>query len=181
MKVRAGWQTVTFTQPIAVSAGTTYVASYHSNGFYGVTPNFFASNYTNGQLTAPASGGNGVYAYGSGSLFPTSTFNSTNYWVDVLYEQVNGNLRPMAGDDPGFFTSYNTAVTFQASTLLANDTDANNDPLTITGVGNAVNGAVSFENNVITFHADARIMSALPASPIPSPTATTRRIRLRWR
>ena len=50
----SGWQTVTFTQPIAVSAGTTYVASYHSNGNYGVTPNFFASNHTNGPLMAPA-------------------------------------------------------------------------------------------------------------------------------
>ncbi len=146
----SGWQTVTFTQPIAVAAGTTYVASYHSNGNYGVTPNFFTSNYTNGPLSAPA-GGNGVFAYGSGTLFPTSSFNATNYWVDVLYEQVNGNLRPVAGDDPGFFASYNTPLVLQSSTLLANDTDANSDPLTITGVGNAVNGTVSLDNDVVTF------------------------------
>jgi hypothetical protein len=26
-----------------------------------------------------------VYAYSATSVFPTNTFNSTNYWVDVLF------------------------------------------------------------------------------------------------
>ena len=38
---------------------------------------------TNGPLTALASGG--VYAYGSGNAFPSTTFNASNYWVDVVY------------------------------------------------------------------------------------------------
>ena len=53
------------------------------------TPNFFATALTNGPLTAPASstsGGNGVYAYGSTSLFPTNSFNATSYGVDVLFK-----------------------------------------------------------------------------------------------
>ena len=28
---------------------------------------------------------NGLYAYGSGASFPANTFNSTNYWVDVVF------------------------------------------------------------------------------------------------
>ena len=37
--------------------------------------------------------------------------------------------------------------------MLANDNDANADPLVITGVGNAVNGTVAFDsqNNIVTF------------------------------
>jgi hypothetical protein len=35
-------------------------------------------------LTAPASGGNGVYVYGSGG-FPTISYNANNYWVDVVF------------------------------------------------------------------------------------------------
>jgi hypothetical protein len=31
-----------------------------------------------------ADGPNGVYKYGA-TAFPTLTFNSTNYWVDVLF------------------------------------------------------------------------------------------------
>ena len=36
-------------------------------------------------LQSGASGGNGVYAYGAASSFPVNTFNSTNYWVDVVF------------------------------------------------------------------------------------------------
>src|SRR4030095_395671 len=88
----SGWQTVTFAQPVTVVTGTTYVASYHSNGFYAVTPNYFATSHTSASRTAPpsaTSGGNGVYAYGASSLFPTATYNATNYWVDVLYNSQN--------------------------------------------------------------------------------------------
>jgi hypothetical protein len=85
----SGWQQVNFASPVAITAGTTYVASYHTNGDYSADPNYFANALTNGPLTAPAgasSGGNGVYAYGSSSLFPTNSFNSTSYGVDMLFK-----------------------------------------------------------------------------------------------
>ena len=85
----SGWQEVDFSNPVAITAGTTYVASYHTNGNYSADPNLFATALTNGPLTAPSSsssGGNGVYAYGSSSLFPTNSFNSTSYGVDVLFK-----------------------------------------------------------------------------------------------
>ncbi|MGX1292050.1 hypothetical protein AB7M75_001958 [Bradyrhizobium ottawaense] len=84
----SGWQQVNFATPVTITAGTTYIASYHTAGNYSDDPNLFASSVTNGPLTAPSSassGGNGVYAYGSGSLFPTNTFNATSYAVDVLF------------------------------------------------------------------------------------------------
>lgn len=151
-----GWQTVTFAQPVNISAGTTYVASYHSNGFYAASPNYFTSSHSNGALTAPSSatsGGNGVYAYGTGSLFPTSSFNATNYWVDVLYDQPTQNTAPVAVNDSGFSASANSPYSIQASALLANDNDPDGDPISITGVGNAVNGSVTFDSqsNVVTF------------------------------
>src|SRR5262249_30037518 len=84
----SGWQQVNFASPVTISAGTTYIASYHTAGNYSADPNLFANAVTNAPLTAPSSassGGNGVYAYGTGSLFPSSTFNSTSYGVDVLF------------------------------------------------------------------------------------------------
>ena len=85
----SGWQQVNFSTPVSITAGTTYVASYHTNvGNYSADPNLFANAVTNGPLTAPSSsssGGNGVYAYSSSSMFPTNTFNSTSYGVDVLF------------------------------------------------------------------------------------------------
>lgn len=84
----SGWQTVTFTSPVSIAAGTTYIASYHSNGYYSADQNFFASAYANGLLTAPdanSSGGNGVYLYGA-SGFPVYSYNASNYWVDVMFQ-----------------------------------------------------------------------------------------------
>ncbi len=34
----SGWQSVSLSQEVAIQADTTYVVSYHSNGFYSATP-----------------------------------------------------------------------------------------------------------------------------------------------
>ena len=86
----SGWQQVTFATPVAITAGTVYVASYFAPaGHYAGDGGYFAAaGVDNGLLHAlrdGVSGGNGVYRYGASSGFPTSTYNSTNYWVDVVF------------------------------------------------------------------------------------------------
>jgi hypothetical protein len=93
----SGWQSVNFPTPVQLTAGTTYVASYLAPvGNYavdtGADPGGLtgAVNSANGDLTALASGssgGNGVFTYTSdpNGAFPAGTFNSSNYWVDVLF------------------------------------------------------------------------------------------------
>ena len=85
----SGWQQVNFAQPVAVTAGTTYVASYYApKGRYSETGAYFTTATSSGPLTALASGtdgGNGVYRYGAGGGFPTDTWNDANYWVDVVF------------------------------------------------------------------------------------------------
>jgi hypothetical protein len=78
----SGWQSVTFPTPVAVTAGTTYTASYHAPvGRYAGTPGFFSgAGLTEGPLTATGS----TYRYGA-SAFPTSTYGGNNYWVDVTF------------------------------------------------------------------------------------------------
>ena len=84
----SGWQSVKFPTPVAIKANTVYVASYHTNaGRYSVDEGYFASGYGNGPLRALANGengGNGLYVYGGGG-FPTNTYKSDNYWVDVIF------------------------------------------------------------------------------------------------
>ncbi|KRR21604.1 hypothetical protein CQ13_30745 [Bradyrhizobium retamae] len=156
----SGWQTVTFSNPVSITAGTTYVASYHSNGRYAYTSNYFTTPRVNGPLTAPASD-NGVYTYGTGNLFPTSTFGATNYWVDVLFSPANSgaNQTPVAANDSGFSVSQDSTITIAASVLLANDTDPDGDNLTITGVSTGANsnGTASFnaQTNTVTFTPNA--------------------------
>lgn len=142
----SGWQTLTFSAPVTIAAGTTYVASYHSNGRYALSANYFTTNRVSGLLTAPAAG-NGVFTYGANNAMPTSTFNASNYWVDVVFTSTTSapvNQLPIAANDSGYTTPFNTALTLNASALLANDSDPDGDPLTLTGVNGATNGTVSF-------------------------------------
>jgi len=84
-----GWQTASFATPVAVTAGTTYLASYFApNGHYSLTANGLATAITNGPLTAPADANSpdGVYAYGATSGFPSASFNASNYFVDILFK-----------------------------------------------------------------------------------------------
>ena len=53
-----GWEQVSFATPVAITAGATYVASYHTNmGHYAVSKTLFERPYTNGSLQVPANGG----------------------------------------------------------------------------------------------------------------------------
>ena len=89
----SGWQEADFSSPVAVTAGQTYVASYFApSGGYSYTGAAFAgAGVTNGPLTAPQSStvspGNGVYGYGSSPALPSSSYNATNYWVDVVFTE----------------------------------------------------------------------------------------------
>ncbi|MBB3326110.1 DUF4082 domain-containing protein [Microlunatus antarcticus] len=75
-----GWRTATFSTPVAVAAGTTYTASYYAPvGRWSTTTGSYASAFTSGPLTVPASGG----VTGNGDVLPTIA-STTNYWVDVV-------------------------------------------------------------------------------------------------
>lgn len=85
----SGWQQVNFANPVAITACTVYVASYHSTiGHWSTDWNFFASSGVDNpplHALANVSGTpDGRYSYGSGSVFPTSS-NNANYWVDVAF------------------------------------------------------------------------------------------------
>jgi hypothetical protein len=87
----SGWQQAALDPPVRISAGTTYVASYHAPaGGYAASNRYFeAQGVDNAPLHAPRSGvdgGNGVYAYGAQGSFPSSSYQHTNYWVDVVFE-----------------------------------------------------------------------------------------------
>ena len=74
-----------------MEADTVYVVSYHApRGYYAIDVGFFGgAGVDSGPLHLlrdGASGGNGVYAYGSDLLFPASSFRASNYWVDVVFQ-----------------------------------------------------------------------------------------------
>ncbi len=79
----SGWQTLTFAAPIPLPANTQIVASYHT-AFYADTHPFFTTTFTSNMLSAPV--GAGVYTYGSTSVFPSSSWDNSNYFADVIFQ-----------------------------------------------------------------------------------------------
>jgi len=86
--VTAGaWQEVLFNAPVPIVAGKVYVVSYYTSaGRYAGTAQGLPTAFSNGRhLTAlTGSGGGGVYKYG-GPGMPSSSFNATNYWADIVF------------------------------------------------------------------------------------------------
>lgn len=86
----SGWQQINLSQPVQITANTVYVASYHTKvGYYSKNDNFFANSGVDSSplyaLRNDESGSNGVYSYSPTSTFPTSSYQSANYWVDVVF------------------------------------------------------------------------------------------------
>jgi PKD repeat protein len=97
----SGWQQVTFASPVAITANTTYIASYFCPiGFYAISLNYFATQgVDNPPLHLPATGavgGNGVFVYNATSAFPNQTYAASNYWVDVVFSAVPPALQSIA-------------------------------------------------------------------------------------
>jgi len=92
----SGWQEMTFASPVPINAGTTYVASYHTDvGRYAVTEDYFSgASRRTGALEA-LEDGNGVYAEGAG--FPTRSHRASNYWVDVRLRTTRSGLAADVG------------------------------------------------------------------------------------
>lgn len=61
------------------------------------------------------------------------------------------NSAPKANDDTGFNTGYGSPILISLADLLGNDTDADGDSLTITGVRNATNGTVILNGDGAAF------------------------------
>lgn len=83
----SGWQTCNLGGNVQLGANRFFVVSYHTTtGFYSADSHGLAASIANGpihSLPDSARTPNGVYLYGAGG-FPINTFQSTNYWVDLV-------------------------------------------------------------------------------------------------
>ena len=181
----SGWQQVNF-PPVAITANTVYVASYHTNvGHYSENQNYFATTGVDSPplhaLANGVSGGNGVYAYGSASAFPNQTWNSTHYWVDVVFGTGPQPLSIATASLPGGTVGVAYSATLVASggstpytwSIISGSLPAD---LTLDGVTGAITGTPTVAGT-FSFTAQAtdssggiasRSLSIVVAQPIPS-------------
>lgn len=162
-ETKSGWQQVNFSTPIAVSANTTYIASYFApSGHYSATSNFFARvGIDSPPLHALANGvdgANGVYRYGSSSGFPTDSYFSTNYWVDVVYAAQTTIANPQ-------LTINTSSLSFGSITV--NTSSIQTVVLTSTGTS-----AVTVNSASITGAGFSLVGGSLPVTLNPNQSAT---------
>jgi hypothetical protein len=160
-----GWEELDFSSPVSITAGTTYVASYHTSAaHYADTQNGLASAVPSGPLTALASGG--VYAYGSSTTFP-STAVTSNYWVDVVYTTPSGTFSPVVSSVTPTSGAQGNPVTVAPTATFSQAVVPGTASFKLQGPGGTnVAGSVSFNSSdtVATF---------TPTSPLAADTTYT--------
>jgi Domain of unknown function (DUF4347)/Domain of unknown function (DUF4082) len=119
----SGWQQQALTTPVTIQPNTTYVVSVNANSYYVATNNGIASTITNGDISAVADGSNGVYNDSPG-LFPTQSWQNSNYFRDIVFTPTAANPNNIPG------TIGVTGTPTQNQTLTANVAD----PDGLTGV-----------------------------------------------
>ena len=165
-----GWQEVVFVEPVPVTAGVTYVASYHApKGHYAAASGYFGQAHVNGVLTAPSSsssGGNGIYRYAAAPVFPNSSYGSTNYWVTPVFEEPPDTVPPgLASTSPA---DGDTGVDLEAVVTATFDEliDPDSVVLTVSAGGAEVAGSTTLDaaSSTVTF---------TPASALTAATSYT--------
>jgi hypothetical protein len=205
----SGWQSATFSAPVSVTAGTTYVVSYFApSGHYSASGGLLSSPVDNGMLHTIADNvsANGVFSYTptGGTTFPTGTFNATSYGVDVLYAvpvpgtvtnvtgaQASGTSVSLSWNAPasgGPVTAYRitpyVGTTAQAPTTVGNTTSATVTGLT-NGTGYTFTVAALNANGAGPESARSATITPFAAQPPGAPTGVgaqpaTRSARVTW-
>lgn len=90
----SGWQDQAFASALNIAANEDYIVTVsHPTGNWTSNVDYFASTYTNGNLTATTAGTDypGRYVYGASMAYPTND-SARNYWTDftMSYAGVGG-------------------------------------------------------------------------------------------
>ncbi|WP_461476591.1 DUF4082 domain-containing protein [Microbacterium sp. HJ5] len=157
----SGWQRAVLSTPVAIVPGLVYTVSYYApNGRYAYTAQGFAAPVANGPLTA-LSPDNGRYRYGTGGTMPTSSWNSSNYFVDVEFLSDVGPSVTIEAVSPDK-DAVDVAVTADVRVTLTADPGSRSVAVTVVGADGAVAGESTYDAAArrITFDPVDRLASA---------------------
>ena len=152
----SGWQSVTFANPVTVTAGTEYTAAYRTTvGHYSVTTATFSAAYNRGPLSVPANGGSFSYANG----VPNNQV-ATNYLVDLIFQPTAVPITVVSLSPADGATGVDPAAAVRATLSTA---VANGYQLTAKIQGTPVSGTVSLST-------DRTVISFVPSASLPTST-----------
>ena len=160
----SGWQEQALSTPVILQANTVYVVTVGFNAYYSSTSGGLATQIVAGPLRSVADGQNGVHSSAAG-LFPTSTYNSSNYFVDLSASIPSASAAPTvtqrtpASGATG--VGVNSALTATFSRAM-NPSTLTSSSFTLTPQGgSAVAGTVSYDSatNTATLTPSAQLQT----------------------
>ena len=175
----SGWQTVTFGQPLAITAGTPYIVSYFApQGHYSQDTGYFYGSpapnpTTNSRVNSPplrfnrttVSNPNGYYSYSSTSTFPDENYQSEYYWVDVIFN-------PVVSASPAV-TSTTPANNATGRPIATAPTATFNQSVTASSVNFTLKDAAGPRSRKHSYAAATNTSTFTPAAPLAYSTSYT--------
>ncbi len=169
----SGWQRQGLTTPVQLQAGQTYVVSIGLNTRYVVTQFGLQSQLSSGPLRTVSDGENGVFASAAGN-FPTSSYHSSNYFVDGVINLPGKPARtpsvtsvsPLSGAS-GVSTS--TRVTAMFNVPLSSSSVSTSTFTLTSAAGQSVPATVTYNDDTAT-------ATLRPLSPLAVSTTYTARL-----
>lgn len=173
----SGWQTMTFATPVAVTADTAYVASYHApNGNYAVDGGYFTAAHQSYPLTGTADTSahhNGLYRYGSTAAFPNGSYGSANYWVGPVFTADDPSAS-LATANASEVTASSLAHTADATSPLVTTLPASTKLSSVTATVTIVSGSKAARKLHVTavtsYNRATHKVSVHLSSPLPDGT-----------
>ena len=162
-----------------ITANTTYVASYFDpQGHYSADNNYFATaGVDNAPLHALANGvdgANGVYHYGTTIAFPTSTYQSSNYWVDVVFVSTDTATPPTVTSVAPASNSSGVGLSATATATFSEAMNAS----TINGTTFLlVNSSGTSIPNTVTYNATNTTATLTPTANLATSTTYTATVK----
>lgn len=164
----AGWQTAEFTTPVQVYAGQEYTVSYTApNGGYSMQARFWPYTARTSPITvSSAVGAAAAGVYGIAGARPTSTWNESNYFVDLVFTKSDTSPLRVLTRAPAAGVS-SVPLTTDVRATFSRAADPATVSLTVTDSGGqAVPGAV-------TYDAATRTAILIPSQSLAAKTTYT--------
>ena len=168
----SGWQQQPLPSPVTLEANTVYVVSVGMNASFAATPQGLASQVVSGPLRSVADGQNGVHSSAAGE-FPTQSYSSTNYFVDVVATLAPQGAAPSVTQvtpvdgATGVGVGSSVSATFSRAMSAATITGAS---FTLTPQGGSPVAAT------VSYDAASRTATLRPTAPLQIGTTYTARL-----
>lgn len=167
----SGWQQQALASPFALQPGTVYTVSVNANADFVSTLGGLKTAAGSGPLHSVADGANGVFASAAGS-FPTQTYGSSNYFVDLVGDPGGGTAAPTVASTSPAAGAVGVA---QTSTVSATFSRAL-DPATVTGSTFTLTGPSGAVVATVSYDTTTNTATLTPSAPLAYSTAYTARL-----